>query len=73
MFLRKILCSHLLLRGDRQELGNVLFFLTGTLVIRWPCSCTKQKQSVAREIPKILFHHCSVHQHGCHDVRYKPR
>ena len=55
MYLRKTLCSHLLWRGDRQELGNVLFFLTGIRTIRWPCWCTKQKQNAARQIPKTLL------------------
>jgi len=59
------------------ELG---LFLGCAHVMRRTCWCTKQWQNVAQvlhnnrtKFPKDFFHHCSVHQHGRRDVRYKPR
>ena len=55
-------------------------FLVFTHVIRRPYWWTKQWQNVAQvlhnnriKFPRDFFHYCSLHQHGCRDVTWKPR
>ena len=56
-------------------LGENIFVLVFTHVMRQPCWCTKQWQDVAQvlhnnriKLPKDFFRYCSVHQHGRRDV-----
>ena len=50
-----------------------MIFLVFTHAMRRPCWYTKQWHSNSIKFPKYFLHICSVHQHGCRDIIWKPR